>query len=129
MFRDLHAPIRSLLEADDVLAPLRVLLREVDSRVGTTALLAGQRRPCAGFTHREEVRQVEIGVPAGVELSVTGYGHSLGFFPQLHDFLHGFGQGRFFTHDPHLVLHQVLQLVLDLICADALAPVLSLEGR
>lgn len=124
----LHAPIRCLLHADDVFAPFGVFFGKIDSRVGTAALLAGPGGPGARFANREEMAQVQIRMPPRVESPIAHHGDFFDPLAQLGDFVHRLCQGLFLSDDADLVLHEVLKLVLDLVGADALATVLSLEG-
>ncbi len=79
------------------------------------ALLALERGPRYGFGDRQQIAEIERGVPAGVVFAIACHSDMPGALAQFQNGLQGLLHLFLAAHDAHLVLHHVLQVMLDLI--------------
>ena len=106
-----------------VIALALVVLAEV----GSSALAPVERAAGDRFGDHEQVVEVEGGVPAGVVLAVALGGGLLGAGLEFGEPVKGRGHIRLVADDADLVLHHVLQVVLDVV--RVLAALVLVEGR
>ena len=114
---DLHRAVRSLVDHEIERAVRRILLRIVVAEMRAAAFLALQGRERDGFGNREQIVQIERGVPAGIVFAIAADAHFAGALFQLRDPFQRALQLILAADDAHQILHQVLQIVLHLIRA------------
>ena len=114
----LRPPSRRQGPSRPACSPCRSVRPSAGSRHGTGAPRLSRRirpGPRHSLGHDHQVVQVQGGVPARVVLPVTGRRHGLRPFGQRPDLLDRFLEFGLDPDDAHLLLHQILKRVLNLV--------------
>src|SRR5665213_997195 len=117
----LHRPACALPDDDVERAVARVLVRVVVAEVAAAALAPLESRPRNGLGDRQEVAQVERGVPTRIVLAITIHAHPCGSRSELFDPSQRLAHVVLLSHDAHQVLHRLLERLLYLIRSFSLA--------
>ena len=89
-----------------------VLVRIIFPKLRAAAFFSFQRCARDCFGNGQQILQVERGVPAGVELTMSDNASAIRALPQLLQVLQRSLHFAFVAHDADLVLHHLLQVFL-----------------
>src|SRR5205085_5252525 len=123
--RHLHFPGGTTLDDDVELRVARILFREVVTEVPAATFLSLERSTGHDLGYRQQVLQIEGGVPSRIVLSVSGDRNLPRPPTQPSQSFQGATNLLLPSHDSNLLLHHLLQIVLDLVWP--FLPALSIE--